>query len=60
MSIQLDHDLLRTLRYMRDKIDLDSSPRTPTLDNLYGLLLRRIATLEAAQTVTHRGGDRDL
>lgn len=58
MSIEPDHDLLTTLRHMREKIELDSSPRTPTLEQLYGLLVRRIATLESSQTIKQRGGDR--
>ena len=54
MSIQ--PDLLESLRTMRDKIDCDPDPRTPTLQELYGLLARRIADIEAAQVLTYEGG----
>ena len=51
-------DLLESLRTMRDKIDCDPDPRTPTLQELYGLLARRIADIEAAQVLTYEGGTR--
>ena len=54
MSIQ--PDLLESLRTMRDKIDCDPDPLTPTLQELYGLLARRIADIEAAQVLTYEGG----
>ena len=47
MSIQPDHDLLCSLRHMREKIERDPAPRTPSLDQLYRLLARRIAELES-------------
>ena len=56
MSLQSPHDLLHSLRAMRDKIDCDPAPRTPTLQELYRLLARRIAEIEAAQVLTSGGG----
>ena len=55
MSIQPDHDLLPTLRRMREKIELDPAPRTPSLRQLYALLVHPIAELEDAQMITPSG-----
>jgi len=55
MSIQPDHDLLVSLRRMRRKIDLDPAPRTPVLQQLYALLVRRIAEIEEAKAPAHAG-----
>jgi hypothetical protein len=56
MSIQPPHDLLAGLRAMRDKIESDPAPRTPSLQQLHAILLRRIAELETNQALTNRGG----
>lgn len=56
MSLQPSHDLLESLRAMRTKIDCDPAPRTPTLQELYRLLARRIAEIEAARLPVS-GGD---
>jgi hypothetical protein len=53
MSLQPDHDLLCSLRHMREKINLDPMPRTPSLQQLYALLVRRISQIEDAQTSSH-------
>ena len=48
MSLQPEHDLLPTLRAMRDKIERDPTPRTPSLHELYRLLAYRISELESS------------
>ena len=55
MSIQPPHDLLAALRHMREKIDSDPLPRTPSLQHLYVLLVRRIAEAESAALPAHAG-----
>ena len=47
MSIQPDHDLLSSLRHMREKIENEPTPRNPPVDQLYRLLRVRIAELES-------------
>ena len=55
MSIQPPYDLLAALRHMREKIDRGPVPRTPSLQQLYVLLVRRIAEAESAESPTHAG-----
>ncbi|HLH36217.1 MAG TPA: hypothetical protein VKX41_16210 [Alloacidobacterium sp.] len=55
MSIQPDHDLLPTLRGMREKLDGDPASRGPSLQELYTLIVRRIAEPEEAQAPAHAG-----
>lgn len=55
MSVQPSHDLLTTLRRMRAILDSDLTARTPSRDQLYTLLVKRIADLETAQSLTLRG-----
>ena len=58
MSLRPDHDLLSSLRQMREKIESDPTPRTPSLDQLYRLLVHRISRLESAQMPSQPRGAR--
>ena len=56
MSIQPSHDLLPTLRAMRDKIELDPHPLSPALLELYILIVHRINLLETVRACTAQRG----